>query len=205
MKISFAKDNWDMQDWMIVRYPGIENDGCWIQKDDCIINATPAGVAPQDMCEGGKYAKDTFVGMILRNGFDSPQRVTSTMSFDYKMAPLIHIAGKVDNNGKAPVLGQRYEVVLYDKGINIWEHFLENGQIRYNRKLFYEVPLLAGKKYNLELEVDSVKKFLTVILEGVRFSVHAPLLPDNFYAGIMGCEGVNRFYDFEVTHYEQKN
>ena len=29
-------------------------------------------------------------------------------------------------------------------------------------------------------------------------TVHAPLLVEKFHAGIMACEGVNRFYDFEV-------
>jgi hypothetical protein len=193
MKISFAENQWTPQDWMIVKYPGLANEGSWVQKPDCIINAVPADAEPDDMCEDGKYAKDTFAGMILRKGFDSPQKVASTMSFDYKMAPLIHITEEVDGNGNgdAPVLGQRYEVVLYDKGINVWEHFRQDDKIKYHRKLFYQAPLLAGKKYHLELEVDSVKKKLTVILDGTRISIHAPLLPDKFYVGIMGCEGIN--------------
>ena len=202
MKINFAKEQWTMQDWMIVKYPGLKHEGAWIQKDDCIINATPSGVKPEDMCENGEYAGDTFVGMILKQNFDSPQRVSATMSFDYKMAPLIHIANEPNVSGDVPVFQDRYEVVLYHKGINVWEHYLEDGKVKYHRKLLYETPLSARKKYLLELEVNPFQKTLAVILEGIRLTLHAPLLPDKFYAGIMACEGVNRFYNFEVTDNE---
>jgi hypothetical protein len=201
MKINFAKDQWSMQDWMIVKYPGLAHEGSWIQKDDCIINATPEDANPEDMCEGGRYATDTFVGMVLHNSFDSPKRVASTMSFDYKMAPLIDIVCELDSSGQVPVLQERYEVVIYDKGINVWEHFMQDGKIKYRRILFYQRPLMAGKKYRLELKVNVLEKSLAVILEGTCMILHAPLLPDKFYAGIMASEGINRFYNFEVTDY----
>ncbi len=202
MKISFAKDQWSMQGWMIVKYPGLDHEGSWIQKEDCIINATPPNIRAEDMCEGGKYATDTFVAMILRDSFDSPKRVASTMSFDHKMAPIIQIANEPDTSGEVPVFQERYEVVLYYQGINVWEHFLLDGEIKFQRKLFYQRPLSAGKKYFLELEVNPYKKTLAVILEGTSMTLHAPLLPDKFYAGIMASEGINRFYDFEITNNE---
>lgn len=202
MKISFAKDKWSMQDWMIVKYPGLVNGGSWIQEKDCIINATPTDASPEDMCEGGRYTTETFVGMILRNSFDSSKKVAATMSFDYKMSPLIDIACEPDTSGEVPVFQERYEVVIYDKGINVWEHFLQEGKIKFRRILFYHRNLIAKKKYHLELEVNGQEKTLTVILEGTRMTLDAPLLPNRFYAGIMACEGINRFYDFEVTDYE---
>lgn len=188
-----------MQDWMIVQYPGLNYEGSWIQKEDCIINTTPTDARPEDMCEGGKYSTNTFVGMMLRTSFNSLKRITSTMSFDYKMAPLIFIANEIDTVAKIPVLQERYEVVLYYKGINVWEHFQHDGKIKYNRKLFCSKNLSAKQKHWLEVAVNPNEKSMTVTLGDICFTAHTPLLGDSYYIGIIGCEGVNRFYDFEVT------
>jgi hypothetical protein len=40
---------------------------------------------------------------------------------------------------------------------------------------------------------------MTVSVAGQTFGYHDELLPDEFYAGITGDEGLNRFYDFTVT------
>ena len=200
MKTSFAKDCWDPQDWMLVKCPWGSSDGLWIQNEDCIINYTPENAAPEDLCEGGKCAADTFASMILKKRFNSPAKAASTMLFDYKMAPLIFVTNEIDTSVKVPLLGARYEIVLYHKGINIWEHFQQDGKLAYNRKLFCRKTFLAKQKYRMEVAVNPNEKSITAALGESCFTVHTPLLSDSYYIGIMGCEGVNRFYDFEVTN-----
>ena len=41
-------------------------------------------------------------------------------------------------------------------------------------------------------------KTLTVSVAGHTFGYFEDALPDSFYVGITGCEGLNRFYDFTV-------
>jgi hypothetical protein len=200
MKTKFVRDQWNPQDWMLVRCPLGHGDGLWVQKKDCIINYTPENALPEELCEGGKYAGDTFASMILKERFNSSVKALSTMSFDHKMAPLVFVANEIDTAIKVPVLGERYEVVLYYKGINIWEHFQQDGKVAYNRKLFCGKSLLAKQKYLLELMINPNEKSITITLGEICFKVHTPLLGDSYYIGIMGCEGVNRFYDFEVTN-----
>jgi len=202
MKTSFVRDQWNPQDWILVRCPWGNGEGLWIQKEDCIANYTPENAAPEELCERGKYAADTFASMILKKRFNCPVKASATMSFDYKMAPLMFIANEIDTSVKVPLLGERYEVVLYNEGINVWEHFKQNGKIAYNRKLFYCKNFSAKQKYQMAVAVDPNEKSITVELGESCFTVHAPLLDDGYYIGIMGCEGINRFYDFEVTNYE---
>jgi hypothetical protein len=178
------------------------SDGLWIQKEDCIVNYTPENAAPEELCGGGKYVADTFASMVLKKRFNSPAKAASTMSFDYKMAPLIFVANEIDVSVKVPLLGERYEVVLYNEGINVWEHFRQDGKIAYNKILFYRKTFLAKQKYQMEVAVNPNKRSITVAVGESYFTVRTPLLGDSYYIGIMGCEGVNRFYDFEITNYD---
>jgi hypothetical protein len=198
VKVNFSKDQWDMSEWQLVRYPGTDHKIEWIQHKDCIANSTPQDAEPDDLCEGGKYSSLTHTGMILKQAFKKPTRISSTMSFDHRMAPLIHICKEPQPNGDMPVLQDRYEIIVFDEGINLWEHYKLDGTIKYRKKLFYSEPLKPKTKYCLQVSVKPRDKKLIISLDGLKFEVNAPLLGDEYYAGVMGCEGVNRFYDFEV-------
>ena len=59
----------------------------------------------------------------------------------------------------------------------------------------------TGTRYNLEVKVSKTskgKKEMTVKCGGHEFGYVDNDLPDSFYAGIVGCEGRNRFYDFKM-------
>lgn len=186
----------------MVKYPGLSSEGKWLQEEDCIVNSVPSYATPEQMCEGGAYAADTFCGMLWRESFDSPVRVASTLSFDYKMAPLLDIACRPRDDGAGLTLQERYEVVVYYEGVNVWEHFRRDGELRHRRILFDRRPLKAGERYRLEVGVNLAEKTLTVVLEGSCVTIYAPLLREEFYVGLMANEGINRFYNFEVTDYE---
>ena len=63
------------------------------------------------------------------------------------------------------------------------------------------VPFEANTKYTLEVQVQFTSKcpILTVSCNDVKFGCMLPELKRGFYAGITGCEGINRFYDFKLT------
>ena len=39
---------------------------------------------------------------------------------------------------------------------------------------------------------------MEIEMNGKKFSVSLPTMPDEFYFGITGCEGINRFYNLSI-------
>jgi hypothetical protein len=75
-------------------------------------------------------------------------------------------------------------------------HFVQDGKLTYRLIGFAKFPLEKDTKYTLE--VQKAGKTLTVSVAGHTFGCYDEALPDSFYAGITGCEGLNRFYDFTL-------
>ena len=59
-----------------------------------------------------------------------------------------------------------------------------------------DFPLGAGRRY--PLEVEKVGRLLTVRVNDHAFGCHLAGFDADVQAGIIACEGVNRFYDFEL-------
>ena len=76
----------------------------------------------------------------------------------------------------------------------------ENGAPRWRKVAFLRRPMAPKVPHTVtvSLERRSGTKELTVSCGGISFGYADDLLPDSFYAGITGCEGRCRFYDFKV-------
>ena len=48
LKCSFAKGQWDPNDWTLVKSHGSEHVGDWVQKETHIENRTPSGATPKE-------------------------------------------------------------------------------------------------------------------------------------------------------------
>ncbi len=152
------------------------------------------------------FAGQTYTSMILKQQFFGAVAISSTMEFTGRMAPLIVISKELgkDNNGRAEYRGH-YEIVLFDKGVNIWRHYFENGAASWEKAAYGRFPLKPNIRHKLEIEITPTPngKRLSVRVESHEFGYLDDSLPDKFYVGITGCEGVNRFYDFQVRKTER--
>lgn len=199
--ISFARGKWDAEDFQIVATPRIVNTtGSIIQHDDHISNKVPAGLNEKQLlsCDAGLCA------MLYKQKISGNFTVSSRMSFDYRMAPLLVIAappGKTPD-GRFGELREHYEVVIYDEGINIWHHQYKDGKSSWYLMAFSRFPMKKQVIYDLSASVvrKGGKYRLTVECDGKTFGCAMPdgFDADNCYLGIIGCEGVCRFYDFRI-------
>ena len=82
--------------------------------------------------------------------------------------------------------------------MNIWRCFVKDGKLIIRKTAFASFRLEKNVKYLLK--VNKTDKMLTVSIAGRTFGYFDDALPDAFYVGITGCEGLNRFYDFTVRH-----
>lgn len=196
---SFAKDKWKAADWVIVKSPRWPFIGAWIQEKDHIKNTVPKDASQKDML--GKRAGETYTSMILKDKFKGNITISSTMSFDHRMAPLLVITPAYGKDAKgAPEHREHFEIVLYDKGLNVWHHYYTNGKPHWRKAAYMRADFKPGKKYKLAVKLKFTKKgpMMIITCGGKEFGYTDDTLPKEFYVGLTGCEGVNRFYDFSV-------
>ena len=198
--IVFSEGKWDKGEWTEVksaRWPAI---GRWLQKGDHIENAVPAD-ADEKQWQGPR-APETYASMLWNNKLKGSFTVTSTMDFDYRMAPLIVLApsfGK-DANGY-PEYREHWEIIIYDEGINVWHH-QNDGTPTWHLAAQLKCKFEPKKQYELKVQVRREKAGAQIIVDcgGSSFSYMEHDLPQELFAGITGCEGINRFYDFKVEY-----
>ncbi len=193
---TFTPGHWERADWIRVKLPQGEHFGDWVQQDKCISNQVPEGAAPEEL--EGKRTPETSSSMVYKEKVRGNVTIISTMAFAHKMAPLVLLAPDVSENAKGQKeCSERFEVVIFNEGVNIWRHSLKDGKLTYRKAAFASFRLEKDTPYRLE--VKKADKTLTVSVAGHIFGYTDDALPDACYVGITGCEGLNRFYNFRVA------
>lgn len=198
LNVSFARGAWNTNDWVAVKSPRWDYLHDFVQMDDHIINQTPD--LPDDELFR-KHERDVFSSILLRQPFSLGTEISSTMSFDHRMAPLIVLAAPLgaDATGR-PEFREHFEIVLFDEGLNVWHHRYRDGKPSWHLAAFLRAPFKPKTKYDLKVSLQKRHgtKQLSVSCGGHVFGYEDDDLPETFQAGVTGCEGRNRFYDFRV-------
>ena len=88
--IEFVEGKWDKGEWTEVKSARWPTVGHWVQRDGHIENAVPAD-ADEKQWQGNR-APETYASMLWNTKLKGSFKVSSTMEFDYRMAPLIVLA-----------------------------------------------------------------------------------------------------------------
>jgi len=195
----FTAGQWNPADFTPVKSSRWEYIGSFKQEQNHIVNAVPADADDKTMLN--TRAGETYAAMIFNKELTGNHTISVTMSFDYRMAPSIVIAEKPGSNAKQyPEFRTHYEIVLYDQGLNIWRHWFVDGKQVWKKVAFLKAKLEPKKNYTLIVSIQYTGRgpVMTVSAGGHSFGVLDPELPKSYYAGIVACEGVNRFYDFKI-------
>ena len=204
VEVSFARGRWNPDDFVNVK--ALRNAGVcpFDQKDDCIVNHCPdiSGEQVFRTCQDSVYA-----ALVHKSLFAVGEKISSNMMFDYRMAPIIVIAdglGKDEKTGYPEFRGH-WEVCLYDQGVNVWRHFVEDGKQKWYKAASLRLPereyFKANVKHDLQVSVTRNKrgrKEMLVAVGGYTLTYVDDELPDVFQAGVIACEGRNFFYDFRA-------
>ena len=197
--VSFAPGAWNTNEWTVVKSPRWSYCRGFVQKSDGIENACPSLPSPVIFNE---HASDVYSAMVHKTRTGLGATVSSSMQFDHRMAPLIVLAESLDKAPDGtPQFGEHWEVVLYDQGLNVWHHFLKDGKPAWYKAAFLNAPFAPNTPYRLEVKVVRThrgQKEMTVSCGGHVLGFANDRLPESFQAGIIGCEGRNRFHDFRI-------
>jgi len=196
---SFSTGKWNPSEWILVKSPRWDHFGGWIQRDYFIENEIPPGSKPEELI--GKYAHKTYTSMVLNRKFNLNITISSTMEFADRMAPIIVIAPDLGKDKKGRnEYREHFEIAIFDQGVNVWHHYFKDGKPSWKKAAYFRFKLKPNTKYTLKTKLTQQKtsKMLSVFVDGHEMGYIDDLLPNNFYVGITGCEGINRFYDFHV-------
>ena len=198
--VSFARGKWDQNQFQFVKSPRFKMNGAIIQNDDHIVNRVPAGLTEKELLG----STDAYCALLTKNKFRGSVTISSKMSFDHLMAPLIVIAPElgVSADGKHPELRDHYEIVLFYQGINIWHHRYKDGKPSWYKLAYIKADFRKKIVYDLQVTLYHSRKGPQMIVkcDGKEFGCAMPeeFKATQYYAGLIACEGVNRFYDFRV-------
>jgi hypothetical protein len=196
---SFAKGKWDPNQWIMVKSARWDYFGGWIQRDMCIENQTPSGASEDELIDS--LAGKTYTSMVLKEQFTGAIEITAAMEFTYRMAPLIVIAPQLGEDKKGRTeYREHYEIVLAYDGVNVWHHNFRDGKPYWKLAAFSHFAVKPNVQHKLKVKISQNRRGKTLLVSVAEheFGFMDDSLPDKFYAGITGCEGVNRFYDFMV-------
>lgn len=176
---SFNKNAWNPSDWIFVKRRDMAGRSEWLQKNDCIEN------------------DGNHTSMVYKKKFKGDMTVSSTTAFADRMAPAIVIVSKIgDSTDGAKAFDEHVEIVIYDEGVNIWRLHTVDGRSLWEKTAFWKFKLTKNTLY--KLEVTKKGKELSIKVDGQTMGYVDSSLQDEYYVGITGCEGVNRFYNFAV-------
>ena len=203
--VSFARGKWNRDDFFVAKSWRFDYVGLFDQRDDAIVNHCPDGVSPEDIYK--KHSNGVYSALVYKDMFDLGVTISSRMAWDWRMAPIIVIAPEMGKNADGvPEFRNHWEVCLYDSGINLWYHFFENGKQKWHKAAAILLPkrdhYARDTPHELVVRLarnGNGRKEITVLCGDFRFNHVDDTLPERFYAGIIGCEGRNFFYDFKVT------
>ncbi len=202
-QISFARGKWNPADFIPVKSWRNTYVGSFDQRDDAIVNACP-DLPGEEIFK--KHCTDVYAAMVHKDKVPLGATVSSRMAFDHRMAPLLAFAPALEANAAGQLeFREHWEVVLYDRGLNVWHHYFEDGKQKWFKCAAMELP--KGMEFKKDKVYDLVvktrvnargRKEMVVECDGYKLIYVDDSLPMEFYAGIVGCEGRNFFYDFRV-------
>lgn len=199
VEVSFARGAWRTNDWILVKSPRLNYMHGFVQKDDGIENECPP-LSGEEIYR--HHESEVYSAMVFGTRAALGQTVSSAMSFDWTMAPLIVLAEKLETSAAGePTFGEHWEIVLYNEGLNVWHHSIRDGKPFWYKAAYLKVPFQKDTRYDLSVKVARTRKGvkeMVVKCGGYEMGFVDNDLPDAFYAGIIGCEGRNRFYDFKI-------
>ena len=203
-----GRNQWNPEDFIMVKGPRWSCVRSWRQECDHIVQEVPDDITDKVLHD--TMLDEAYVAMCYGKKVKLDKQVicSSTMSFDDRMAPLLVIAPELGTHkpSGAPEFHEHWEIVLYDLGINVWQHLWINEKPDFIKFVHMSSSFDKKTRYELKITITDGEKgqMLDVECDGRKFGCCLPGLGKEFYLGIIGCEGRNRFYDFKISASTEK-
>jgi len=138
------------------------------------------------------------ISLLSKETFTAGAKAKLRCAFDGRGCPEIILVEKPELCPDGAVrYGACFEIVLYQGGVNIWRHYMDEAthKCSWHKRIGLEMPVSEGEIHELEAEV--IENYIIFAVNGVRLRVRTEDLPEKFHLGVTACEGIVRLYDFE--------
>ena len=187
-KIIFTKGNWEDKLFHAMSYR-FKKMPEFVQEEDCIVNS-------KNDTEDGVMGYD-YITVMSKETYGQGTKITSEVLFEEYGAPLLTISKDLDVAEDGTLhFGTYYEVVLWENGINVWEMYMENGEVKWHLVLGNEFKVEKNTRHTFTVELQD--KRLKVTAGEHCFTVRAENLPRQAHIGIAACENINRIYSMTI-------
>lgn len=189
-----AKES-NLEDFMYAYGPSANGRKKFTQLEDCIANFTPGESGHDDI-----FAYD-YISMITKKKYKNGVKFSTKCNFVKFGAPLLVFCNDfITEPDGTPIYQLHYEVVAYEKGINIWHilPFPEKTERPIKPTLIGKLEFDIAPDEIVDIRVEVKGKTITADIGGHIVSCEHPDIPDEFHIGVTACEGHNRFFDFIV-------
>ena len=190
MKYDFSKSEWK-NDFKYA-YSLVANSFCEFREEGGhIVNAYNEDIGGYD-----------YVSITDAKTYGKGARVSTKCSFDSYGAPLLTFAASLWKDGNGNIrYGDHYEAVAYEGGCNVWyiTEADEGSERPFKVANCIRLRFPIEPKSVIDMSAEILDKALRIEVNGISFDLPTPLLPENVYIGITACEGINRFYEAEIT------
>ena len=191
VSLKFTPDGWEPAAWTLCKNPTVEHLGKWVQRDDCIENETPADPALKTKLD------QSLTTMVYNTKFAGNWTATATFQINGSAPGLVIAQDWAPDAQGRPQYGEFYEVIIYEKGINLWHHFATpEGKRTYELAVYSTFELKPDPRYTVTVKRKGKRLEMTV--DGRIVGTTLSALPNEVFLGVLGCEGVSHVYDFTV-------
>ena len=188
MKISFSENSWQTDELHYAYSYRFEETPVFVQKPDCIENRENPGAV---------YGFDN-ISLLTAGKFGPGTTVSARCAFQAMGAPLLVLSPWVEQDDRGvDRYGDYIEVVLWENGVNVWRMWYRDGEVTWKQLLGVDFPVSEGEIHSLSVTVGT--DTLEITADNRKMLLAVEDLYPAFHAGLNACEGINRFYEFEVT------
>ena len=188
MKIDFSHSNWAAGALDYAYSYRFEETPVFVQKEDCIENQKNPGAA---------YGYDN-ISLLTPEKYHPGVTVSARCAFEDLGAPLLVLAPWMEKDPRGVSrYGDYIEVVLWKNGVNVWRMWLQDGEVTWKQLLGVDFPVSEREIHRLSVTVGTDTLEITADDKKILLAVE-DLYP-SFHVGLNACEGINRFYDLEVS------
>ena len=184
--IKFTKGNWeDKLDYAyttrLAYIPKL------IQEEKCVRNSID-----ERSFDGYDYTT-----VITKKMYGKDSLFTLECEFDNFGAPLFTFTDKIwrDENGIIRY-SDCFEVVLWEKGINVWKLYEEEKKIKALNLFSSEFSVKAKEIHSMQFKI--LEKRIDIYVGGRKYSLYISDLPSEMYVGVTACEAINHLYSFSI-------
>ena len=189
MKYFFKQDGWNQDDFIYAYSPACKEFPKFIQESDCLVNKEGLGLC------GYQY-----ISILTKKKYKTGVKLDTNCRYDKFGAPLIVFTNELWEKDGNTLYGAHFEVVAYESGCNIWliKPNPDGPRPTVNKKVGASAFTLKDGEL-VTITVEMLDKKIAIDVNGNKFEIQDDEIPDTFQVGITACEGINRFYDFEIV------